>query len=104
MIAPAPRKLICANTTASCSSSAGAFMRRNAASVTSGAPIVRAAAVAPVRIVPAATERRTPAASPAPNACAVGIANPEVSPQAKPSSRNSRLPVAPTAASAPMPR
>jgi len=57
-----------------------------------------------VMTVPVATERRTAAWSPAPKACAVGIAKPLVMPQTKPSSRNIMLPVAPTAARASTPR
>ena len=104
MMAPAPTKLTWANTVASSMSSGGVCSRCRAGPASSGAPTVSTIVVIAVRIVPAATERRTAVTSRAPKACAVGIANPLVRPQANPSSRNSRLPVAPTAASASTPR
>ena len=100
IVVPAPRKLTTVNTVAWAMSSSGVRSSRSIGSAMSGATTVMVRVVAAVSSVPAATERRTPRASPAPNACAVGIANPEVRPQAKPISRKRKLPVAPTAASA----
>ena len=104
IIVLAPRKLITANVVASGSSSSGVCSSRSAGPASSGATTVSTALVAADRTVPAATDRRTAAWSPAPNACAVGIAKPFVMPHAKPSRRNSSAPVAPTAASESTPR
>ncbi len=99
IVAPPPRKLTCVNSVASARSSGGVCMSTSTGSASSGPPIVMRMLAAADSSVPVATERLTAAWSFAPYACAVGIANPLVMPQAKPSSRNSRLPVAPTAAS-----
>ena len=98
IIVLAPRKLMTAKVVASGSSSSGVCIRRSAGPASSGAATVSTTLVAADRTAPAATDRRTAAWSPAPNACAVGIAKPFVMPHAKPSRRNSSAPVAPTAA------
>ena len=64
---------------------------------------VMATAIPALIRIPAQTERRTAAASPAPNALATGIARPAEAPIAKPNRRNWRLPEAPTAARASTP-
>jgi len=98
IVALAPRKLICVKIVASGISSAGVCSSARIGPARSGAATVRITLVMALRNTPVATERRTAASSLAPNAWAIGIANPLVRPQANPSSRNSRLPVAPTAA------
>ena len=103
IIVLAPRKETTANVVACGKSSSGVRSRRSVGAASNGASTVRTMLVAAVSTVPVATERRTAGPSPAPNACAVGIANPVVMPHAKPRSRNRRLPVAPTAARASTP-
>ena len=103
-MAPVPRKLICANTVAPGRSSAGVCSSARIGPANIGAKTVSTIVIAADSRAPVATERRTPAKSRAPNACAVGIANPLARPQVNPSSRNSSAPVAPTAASASTPR
>ncbi len=103
IVVTAPAKLTVAKVRAWGTSSGGVWSRVSAGPVARRATAVRTTLAAAVRTAPVATERRTAAASPAPNACAVGIAKPDVMPHAKPSSRNSRLPVEPTAARASTP-